>query len=128
VLVLALGPLRFRPNPWNATAFAGTLNGQVLQDLGVTQGIISMAGTSEGKQRALVRADLLVKPGHLEATTFQMEFLPSGLFCRGRVTTIHSFGFDASCETPDGARRYINAQWQPAQGSQLQGGLIRVRT
>jgi hypothetical protein len=58
----------------------------VLRDLGVSQGIISMAGTSGGQQRALVRADLLIKPGHLEATTFQMEFLPSGLLCRGRVT------------------------------------------
>jgi methionine sulfoxide reductase heme-binding subunit len=128
VLALGLGPLRFRPKPWNATAFAGTLSGQVLRDLGVTQGIISMAGTSEGKQRALVRADLLIKPGHLEATTFQMEFLPSGLFCRGRVTRIHSYGFDASCKTPDGTRRYVNARWQPGAGSQLQGGLIRVRT
>lgn len=128
VLGLALGPLRFRPKPWNATAFAGTLNGQVLRDLGVSQGIISMAGTSEGKQRALVRADLLIKPGHLEATTFQMEFLPSGLFCRGRVTKIHSFGFDASCQTPDGRRRYVHAEWQPTPGSQLQGGLIRVHT
>ena len=126
VLALALGPLRFRPKPWNATAFNGILDGQVLRDFGVTQGIISMAGSSEGQQRALVRADLLIKPGHLESTTFQMEFLPSGLFCRGRVTKIHSFGFDARCQTPDGTRRYVHAEWQPADGSTLQGGLIRV--
>jgi methionine sulfoxide reductase heme-binding subunit len=128
VLGLALGPLRFQPKPWNARVFAGTLSGQVLRDLGVTQGIISMAGTSEGQQRALLRADLLIKPGRVEATTFQMEFLPSGLLCHGRVTKIHAFGFDASCRTPDGARRYVQAQWQPANSSQLQGGLISVHT
>lgn len=128
VIGLALGPLRFRPKPWNANAFAGTLSGQVLRDLGVTQGIISMAGTSAGQQRALIRADLLIKPGHVEATTFQMEFLPSGLFCRGRVTRIHNFGFDARCLTPDGTPRYVHAEWQPTQSSQLEGGLIRVHT
>jgi hypothetical protein len=26
----------------------------------------------------LVRADLLVQPGHIERTAFQMEYLPSG--------------------------------------------------
>ena len=62
-----------------------------------------MAGTSEGKQRALVRADLLIKPGHVESTTFQMEFLPSGLLCLGRVDRIHSYSFEA--ELPH-ARRY----------------------
>jgi sulfoxide reductase heme-binding subunit YedZ len=128
VLGLALGPLRFQPKPWNARAFTGTLNGQILRDLGVSQGIISLAGSSGGEQRALVRADLLIKPGRLEATTFQMEFLPSGLLCRGRVTKIHTYAFEANCRTADGSRRYIHAQWQPGDGSQLQGGLIRVRT
>jgi len=126
VVGLASGPLRFKPKPWNARAFAGTLNGQVLRDLGVTRGIISMAGTSDGQQRALVRADLLIKPGHLEATTFQMELLPSGLLCRGRVTKLHTYGFEANCRTPTGSRRYVHAEWQPGVGSQLQGGLIRV--
>ena len=126
VLALALGPLRFQPRPWNASAFAGTLDGQVQRDLGVSQGIISMAGTSGGRQRALVRADLLFKPGHLEATTFQLELIPSGLLCRGQVTRIHDYGFEARCRTPDGARRFVHAEWQPAEGGQLRGGLIRV--
>lgn len=126
VLGLALGPLHFRPKPWNAAAFSGTLEGKVLRDLGVSRGIISMAGTSKGQQRALVRADLLIKPGRVEATTFQMEFLPSGLLCRGRVTTIHAYSFEASCSTAGGARRYVHAQWQPSGGSQLQGGVIDV--
>lgn len=126
VLGLALGPLHFRPKPWNAAAFSGTLEGQVLRDLGVSRGIISMAGTSKGQQRALVRADLLIKPGRVEATTFQMEFLPSGMLCRGRVTTIHAYSFEASCSTAGGVRRYVHAQWRPSGGSQLQGGLIDV--
>ncbi|MHB8470869.1 MAG: ferric reductase-like transmembrane domain-containing protein [Gaiellaceae bacterium] len=127
-LGLALGPLRFHPKPWNARTFAGTLNGQVLRDLGVTRGIISMAGTSNGQQRALIRADLLIRPGRVEATTFQMEFLPSGLLCLGRVTKIHAYGFEASCRTGDGSRRYVRAHWQLSGGSQLQGGLISVHT
>ena len=126
VLGLALGPLRFHPRPWNARAFAGTLNGQVLRDLGVSRGIISMAGTSDGQQRALVRADLLIEPGGVAETTFQMEFLPSGVLCRGRVTKIHSYGFEARCRTSDGIRRYVEAQWQPSQDTQLQGGVLRV--
>jgi methionine sulfoxide reductase heme-binding subunit len=126
VVGLASGPLRFKPKPWNARAFAGTLNGQVLRDLGVSRGIISMAGTSDGQQRALVRADLLFKPGHVEATTFQMELLPSGLLCRGRVTKLRSYGFEANCRTPTGSRRYVHAEWHPGVGSQLQGGRIRV--
>jgi methionine sulfoxide reductase heme-binding subunit len=126
VLGLALGPLRFQPKPWNARAFAGTLNGQVLRDFGVSRGIISMAGTSDGRQRALVRADLLIRPGRVEGTSFQMEFLPSGLLCHGRVTKLHSYGFEASCRTPNGSRRYVHAEWQPGEGSELQGGLIRV--
>jgi hypothetical protein len=126
VLGLALGPLRFQPRPWNARTFAGTLDGQVLRDLGVSRGIISLAGTTGGKQRALVRADLLIKPGHVQATTFQMELLPSGLLCRGQVTAIHDYGFDARCRAPDGTRRYVRAQWQPAATAHLQGGVIRV--
>jgi sulfoxide reductase heme-binding subunit YedZ len=126
ILVLALGPLRFQPKPWNARTFAGTLDGQVLRDLGVTRGIISMAGTSSGQQRALVRADLLIRPGRIEATTFQMELLPSGLLCLGHVTKVHNFGFEASCRTPDGTRRTVQTHWQPSQGSRLQGGMISV--
>jgi hypothetical protein len=55
-----------------------------------------------------------------------MELLPSGLLCRGRVTKLHSYGFEANCRTPTGSRRYVHAEWQPGAGSQLQGGRIRV--
>ena len=126
LVVLGLGPLRFQPKPWNATAFTGTLDGQVLRDLGVSRGIISMAGTSGGQQRALVRADLLIRPGRVEDTTFQMELLPSGLLCKGRVTQIRDYGFEARCDTADGVRRFVHAEWQPSDGARLQGGLIRV--
>jgi methionine sulfoxide reductase heme-binding subunit len=128
VLALGLGPFRFHAKPWNARTFAGTLNGQVLRDLGATRGIISMAGTSEGRQRALVRADLLIKPHGVESTTFQMELLPSGLLCLGRITKIHPYSFEATCHTPDGLRRYVHAQWQPSGAAQFQGGRISVHT
>ena len=87
-----------------------------------------MAGASEVRQRTLVRADLLIKPGRVEDTTFQMEFLPSGQLCRGRVTKIHQYGFEARCRTADGVLRYVQTEWQPGESSQLTGGVIRVHT
>jgi sulfoxide reductase heme-binding subunit YedZ len=124
VLLVGLGPLAFRPKPWNATHFADTLTGQVLRQSGVSRGIISLAGSGDGQQRVLVRADLLVAPRQLVSTVFQMEYLPSGLVCRGRVTHVHDYGFEATCQTPTGARRYIHAAWQPSGGAELAGGTI----
>lgn len=124
ILTVGLGPLSFRPKPWNATHFSDTLTGQVLRDSGVTRGIISLAGSGDGQQRVLVRADLLIAPRQLVSTVFQMEYLPSGLLCRGQVTHVHDYGFEATCQTPTGARRYIHAAWQPSVGADLSGGTI----
>lgn len=124
ILTLSLGPLTFRPKPWNAIHFSDALTGQVLRDNGVTRGIISLAGSGDGQQRVLVRADLLIAPRQLVSTVFQMEYLPSGLVCRGRVTRVHDYGFEASCQTPSGARRFVHAAWQPSGGAELSGGTI----
>jgi sulfoxide reductase heme-binding subunit YedZ len=124
VAALALGPLRFQPRHWNATSFHDTLTGQILSDNGVTRGIVSMAGNGSGPQRVLVRADLLIAPGRLVSTVFQMEYLPSGLLCRGSVTRVHNYGFEATCRTPSGSRRLVHAEWQPSDSTDLQGGLI----
>jgi methionine sulfoxide reductase heme-binding subunit len=121
LLLLALGPLRFSPRPWNARSFDGTLSGHVLRDVGATRGLVSAAATADGKQRALLRADLLIQPGRLDATSFQLEFLPSGLLCRGRVTRVESFGFDATCRAGDGSRRSVHASWGLSQGSAFTG-------
>jgi methionine sulfoxide reductase heme-binding subunit len=125
---LALGPLRFRPKPWDAATFHETLTGQVLTDNAVTRGIVSMAGSGSGSQSVLVRADLLIAPSRLVSTDFQMEYLPSGTLCRGTVTRVHSFGFDAVCHLPGGARRVVHATWQRGNSSRLQGGVISVHS
>jgi methionine sulfoxide reductase heme-binding subunit len=126
VTTAASGPLKFRPRPWNAATFNDVLTGQVQRDTGVTRGIVSVAGTGSGEQRVLLRADLLIAPNRLVSTTFQMEYLPSGLLCRGRVTRVESLGFDATCRTASGGRRLAHAAWRPAFGPTLVGGTLRV--
>jgi hypothetical protein len=39
--------------------------------MGVTRGIVSMAGTGDGAQHVLVRVDLLVTPSKLASTTYR---------------------------------------------------------
>jgi methionine sulfoxide reductase heme-binding subunit len=123
VSALALGPLRFQPKPWNPAEFQDALSGKILSNMGVTRGIVSMAGTGDGAQRVLVRADLLVTPTKLASTTFQMEYLPSGAMCTGTVTNVHATSFEANCTMPDRTKRFISASWtQPdAQGAITNG-------
>ena len=88
-LIVALGS---RPAPLQAEArgtppaSASTLTGHVAQLSGVSRGIVSMAGEGRGRQRVLIRADLLVSTRKLLKTSFQMEYLPSGELCTGSVT------------------------------------------
>jgi methionine sulfoxide reductase heme-binding subunit len=124
VAALALGPLRFKPKPWNAASFRERLTGQIVTDTGVTRGIVSMAGNGSGSQLVLVRADLLIAPGRLVSTDFQMEYLPSGTICLGNVTAVHNFGFEAACRLPNGTRRFVHAEWRPGNGRRLVGGMI----
>jgi methionine sulfoxide reductase heme-binding subunit len=123
VSALALGPLRFQPKPWNPAEFQDALSGKILSNMGVTRGIVSMAGTGDGAQRVLVRADLLVTPTKLASTTFQMEYLPSGAMCTGTVTNVRATSFEANCTMPDRTKRFISASWtEPdAQGSITNG-------
>ena len=124
IAALALGPLRFQPRRWNAIAFRESLTGRILHENGVSRAIVSMAGNGTGAQRVLVRADLLIAPRRLVSTVFQMEYLPSGLVCRGSVTHVHDYGFEATCRTPAGARRYVHAEWRPSDSPELEDGLI----
>ena len=121
VVLAAVGPLQFSPKPWNARAFRAPISGQVVQNFGSTRGLISAAATANGAQRALLRADLLVEPQRLEATSFQLELLPSGMLCTGQVTRVQSFGFDARCRGQDGTRRFVHATWTLVEGNRLQG-------
>ena len=97
------------------------ITGQVVQNVGSTRGLVSAAATANGAQRALLRADLLIEPKRLDATSFQLELLPSGMLCTGRVTKVQSFGFDARCRAEDGTRRFVHASWTLDDGNRLQG-------
>jgi methionine sulfoxide reductase heme-binding subunit len=121
---LARGPLRFQPKEWNAAVFSDTLHGRILTDVGVTRGLVSMAGNGSGSQRVLVRADLLVAPRRLVSTEFQMEYLPSGTLCTGTVTEVHASSFRATCHLPDGSARYVDARWPPSRDGTVVGGVI----
>ncbi len=123
VVLVATGPLRFSPKPWNARSFQATLTGQVLRDNGTTRALVSAAATAKGEQRALLRADLLVEPNRLAATSFELEFLPSGLLCKGHVTRVQSFGFDARCKAGDGSHRFVHASWGQGEGNTFTGSL-----
>ena len=126
LVVLATGPLRFHPKPWNAASFTDTLDGQIQRQTGQTRGIVSLAGSGSGDQHVLVRADLLIAPDRLLATEFQMEYLPSGTRCRGTVTSVDrdGLGFAARCRMPDGKQRTIAARWAEGQGATLQDGTL----
>jgi Ferric reductase like transmembrane component len=113
VAALAAGPLQYRPKAWNAAQFQDRLSGKILSDNGATMGIISMAGDGSGDQSVLVRADLLITPQQVTDTSFQMEYLPSGVICRGTVTSVRSTGFEATCRLPGGPARFVHAEWQP---------------
>ena len=124
VVELGTGPLRFRPRPWNAASFSEQLTGRITQLNGVSRGIVSMVGQGQGKQNVLVRADLLIAPRKLLKTSFQMEYLPSGELCTGRVTKVHPMAFDATCRLRTGEGRKVSAQWQASGSAEIAGGLI----
>lgn len=122
---LGQGPLRFQPKEWNAATFSDSLSGQILNDSGVSHGIVSMSGNGTGSQRVLVRADLLVTTNGLDSTAFQMEYLPSGTVCIGTVTKVHAASFDATCAMPDGSSRYVAASWTvPGSSGTFENGVI----
>ena len=122
VLALALGPLRIHSRPWNATTFRDRLHGKILQQSGASVALVSMTGVGRGSQNVLVRADLLVGSNSLRATTFQLEFLPSGMICTGKGTSVHAFGFSGTCRARD-SRRFVDASWHLTNGGRLSGQL-----
>jgi hypothetical protein len=79
-----------------------------------TKEIVSFVGGAQAPQKLLVRADLLVSPGRLNATSLQLEYLPSGDVCRGRVTRVGLTSFSGTCRMPNGAHRVVSADWVPA--------------
>ncbi|MFL5926202.1 MAG: ferric reductase-like transmembrane domain-containing protein [Gaiellaceae bacterium] len=124
VVTLGAGPVRFTPKPWNAATFREPLTGHIARLRGFTRAIVSLAGEGQGTQRVLVRADLLIAPSSVVKTSFQMEYLPSGLHCDGHVTKVHARAFNATCRLRTGEVRHISAQWDPSATSEISAGVI----
>lgn len=120
--LLILGPLHRSPPAWNAANVSEGLTGSVIRNGTNEQQIVSFVGQSARPQKLLVRADLLVSPGTLERTSLQLEYLPSGDVCRGRVTNVAGESFSGTCRLPNGEHRTIEANWVPnAEGTGVVG-------
>jgi sulfoxide reductase heme-binding subunit YedZ len=111
--LLIIGPLRHSPPLWNAVHVNENLTGSVIRNGTETQQIVSFVGQAAAPQKLLVRADLLVAPGTLEKTSLQLEYLPSGDVCRGRVTNVGGQSFSGTCRLSNGEQRTIEASWVP---------------
>jgi methionine sulfoxide reductase heme-binding subunit len=111
--LLIVGPLRHSPPLWNAAHVNESLTGSVIRNGTQTQEIVSFVGQAGRPQKLLVRADLLVAPGTLEKTSLQLEYLPSGDVCRGRVTNVGGQDFSGTCRLSNGQQRTIEASWVP---------------
>lgn len=124
--LLLYGPLKKSPHAWNARHFSGQLSGQVIRNGTDTKQIVSFIGNSQSPQKLLVRADLLVSPQSLDATSLQLEYLPSGEVCRGRVTKIGMESFSGHCALRNGEARWVDASWVPADDGAGVAGTIRL--
>ena len=111
--LLIMGPLRHSAPLWNAQHVKESLTGSVIRNGTETQQIVLFVGQGARPQKLLVRADLLVAPGTLEKTSLQLEYLPSGDVCRGRVTNVGGEDFSGTCRLANGEQRTIEASWVP---------------
>ena len=124
--LLMLGPLHQSPRPWNSARFAEPLTGQVVRNGTNVKQIVSFVCGGQAPQKLLVRADLLVSPTSLDATSLQLEYLPSGDVCRGRVTSVGGTSFSGRCLLPSGRARWVDASWAPASEGSGVVGTIRL--
>jgi sulfoxide reductase heme-binding subunit YedZ len=122
--LLAIAVFQFHPRPWNARSFHDRLVGTLARDAGPTRELVSVTAAGEGEQRVLMRADLLVEPRGLLTTSFQLEFLPSGLRCVGRVTRVDELGFEGRCRAGDGTARFVRAAWEQEPSSEFTQGTL----
>jgi methionine sulfoxide reductase heme-binding subunit len=126
--LLIIGPLRHSPPAWNSANVSETLSGTVIRNGSQLKQIVSFVGQAGGSQKLLVRADLLVAPERLESTSLQLEYLPSGDVCRGRVTSVQGESFSGTCRLPNGAQRTIEASWVPNEAGTGAVGKIQVHS
>jgi methionine sulfoxide reductase heme-binding subunit len=126
--LLIIGPLRHSPPGWDSANVSETLTGNVIRNGTQLKQIVSFVGQAGGPQKLLVRADLLVEPQKLESTSLQLEYLPSGDVCRGRVTNVQGASFSGTCRLPNGEPRTIEASWVPSVAGTSAVGTIRVHS
>jgi hypothetical protein len=124
---LILGPLHHSAAAWNSARVDESLTGSVIRNGTQLQQIVSFVGQGGRPQRLLVRADLLVSPQRLESTSLQLEYLPSGDVCRGKVTSVGGASFEGTCRMPTGQHRTIEASWQPSEDGTGVIGEIHLR-
>lgn len=125
--LLIVGPLRHSPPPWNAANVDESLTGNVIRNGSQLQQIVSLVGQARRPQKLVVRADLLAAPEKLESTSLQLEYLPSGDVCRGRITQVGGASFTGTCRLRNGQRRTIEASWVPNEDGTGVVGDIRLR-
>jgi methionine sulfoxide reductase heme-binding subunit len=125
--LLILGPLRHSPPAWNAAHVDERLTGRVVRSGTDVEQIVSFVGQARHPQKLLVRADLLVTPEQLQSTSLQLEYLPSGDVCRGRVTNVAGESFTGMCSLADGEHRTIEASWVSDAAGTGVVGEIRLR-
>jgi sulfoxide reductase heme-binding subunit YedZ len=124
--LLIVGPLRHSPPLWNAAHVNESLTGSVIRNGTQLQQIVSFVGQAAKPQKMLVRADLLVGTQQLESTSLQLEYLPSGDVCRGKVTNVGGTSFSGTCRLPSGAQRTVEASWVPNQAGTGVVGQIQL--
>jgi methionine sulfoxide reductase heme-binding subunit len=111
--LLIVGPLGHGAPIWNAKNVNEPLTGEVVRNGTNLKEIVSFVGQAQAPQKMLIRADLLVTPGSLQSTSLQLEYLPSGAVCRGKVTSVGGTSFGGKCRMADGEHRSITASWVP---------------
>jgi sulfoxide reductase heme-binding subunit YedZ len=126
--LLIVGPLRHSPPRWNATNVDETLTGDVIRNGSQLEQIVSFVGQASRPQRLVVRADLLVAPERLQKTSLQLEYLPSGDVCRGKVTQVGGESFSGTCRLPNGDHRTLDASWVPNEAGTGVVGDIKLRS
>jgi hypothetical protein len=109
--LLIVGPLRHSTPLWDATHVKETLTGRVIRNGTNLEQIVSFVGQAKRPEKLLVRADLLASPQSLESTSLQLEYLPSGHVCRGRITEVGGTSFSGTCRLPNGEHRTVGASW-----------------
>jgi sulfoxide reductase heme-binding subunit YedZ len=124
--LLIVGPLGRSPARWNAANVDETLTGSVVRNGSQLKEIVSFVGQARSPQKLLVRADLLVSPERLQSTSLQLEYLPSGDVCRGRVAHVAGESFSGTCRLPNGDQRTVEASWVPNEAGTGVDGRIQL--